>query len=405
MNEPASPNKPEADTADRHPENDKPDNAPASPAAPPPAPTNTAAAASSNSPAAASLPKIGKTIPAKKSTLLLMFFVFLVGVSLILWAWRLGPFHSSIEQTDNSYIKGQTTILSSQINGYIDSVYVNDFDHIVQGQQLLRISAANYAQQVVQAQSAQVQAENNLANQQQTIEQRKADIIAANAKVEQAQAQYQLARQQLQRYQQLANSGATSRSEYDTAQATLKNNLALLQQAQANVLVAKQALTTAEVAKVGLQAQRNSAGAQVQQAKTMQDYSLISAPVSGQLGPVNIHRGQYVSAGTQLLFVIPQQNWVIANFKETQINHMAPGQKAWFKVDALDGRRFTGTVERIAPAAGSEFSVIKADNATGNFTKVVQRISVRIRIDPNQPELNRLGPGMSVETFVDTGSK
>ncbi|OUY07446.1 HlyD family secretion protein [Acinetobacter populi] len=350
------------------------------------------------------VPRIGKTIPAKKSTLLLMFFVFLAGVAIILWAWRIGPFHSTVEQTDNSYIKGQTTILSSQINGYIDEVYINDFDSVKKGQALIRISAANYDQQVVQAQSGVVQAENNLANQKQTILQRQADIDAATAQVDQAQAQYELALQQLHRYQQLGNSGAASKSEQDSARATAKNNLALLQQAKANLEVTQQALKTAQVAKVGLEAQVESANAQLAQAKTIQDYSLITAPLDGQLGQVNIRHGQYVAAGSQLLFLIPQHTWVIANFKETQLNNIRVGQKAWFTVDALDHQKFTGTVERISPAAGSEFSVIKTDNATGNFTKVVQRISVRIKIDPDQKDLQRLSPGMSVESAVDTAS-
>ena len=248
------------------------------------------------------------------------------------------------------------------------------------------------------------QAQNALSNQSQSIAQRKADIVAAEAKVEQARAAYQLSLAQQQRYQQLGDSGAASKSEQDKAFADTQNNLALMQQAQANVLVAKEALKTAQVAETGLKAQVTNATAQLDQAQTTKNYSSITAPMDGQLGEVNPRVGQYVAAGTQLLYLIPQQTWVTANFKETQIANMKIGQKAWFTVDALNHQKFTGHVEQISPAAGSEFSVLKADNATGNFTKVVQRIAVRIAIDPNQTGIKNLRPGMSVISSVDTQS-
>jgi len=230
-------------------------------------------------------------------------------------------------------------------------------------------------------------------------------VVAAQAKMDQVKAQYDLSVAQLKRYQQLGDSGAASKSEQDKAAADAQNNLALLKQAQANIQVAQEALKTAQVAQAGLKAQVNSAQAQLDQATTTKDYSVITAPMDGQLGEVNPRVGQYVAAGSQLLYLIPQQTWVIANFKETQIANMKIGQKVTFTVDALDHQKFTGHVEQISPAAGSEFSVLKADNATGNFTKVVQRISVRIAIDPNQKGLERLRPAMSVITSVDTSSK
>lgn len=345
-----------------------------------------------------------KLIPTAKTTLIWMALVLIVGIVIIMWAWRIGPFNSTIQQTDNSYIRGQTTILSSQINGYIKDVRVKDFDVVKKGQVLMDIDATTYDQKVTQAEASVDQAKNSLANQSQAIAQRQADIAAAEAKVDQANAQYQLSLQQLARYQQLGDSGAASRTEQDKIAVDAKNSLALLKQAQANVLVAQEALKTAQVAATGLKAQVNNAQAQLDQAKTTKNYSTIVAPMDGQLGEVTPRLGQYVAAGSQLLYLIPKRTWLIANFKETQIAHMRIGQRASFTVDALNNQKFTGHVERIAPAAGSEFSVIKADNATGNFTKVVQRIAVRIAIDPHQPGLERLRPGMSVVTSVDTGS-
>lgn len=349
-------------------------------------------------------PPSSKLIPTAKRTLILMFIVLIIGIGIILWAWKIGPFDSAVESTDNSYVKGKTTVLSSQINGYVKDVLVSDFDHVKKGQVLMHIDATTYDQKVTQAEAGVDQAQNALSNQSQNIAQRKADIVAAEAKVEQARTAYQLSLAQQQRYQQLGDSGAASKSEQDKAVADTQNNLALLQQAQANVLVAQEALKTAQVAETGLKAQVTNATAQLDQAQTTKNYSSITAPMDGQLGEVNPRVGQYVAAGTQLLYLIPQQTWVTANFKETQIANMKIGQKAWFTVDALNHQKFTGHVEQISPAAGSEFSVLKADNATGNFTKVVQRIAVRIAIDPNQTGIENLRPGMSVISSVDTHS-
>lgn len=346
-----------------------------------------------------------KLIPTTKRTLVLMFIVLLVGISIILWAWRIGPFKSVIESTDNSYIKGKTTVLSSQINGYVKDVLVTDFDHVKKGQILMHIDSTTYDQKITQAESGVDQAYTTLANQTQAIQQRKADIVAAQAKVDQARAAYALANAQLKRYQQLGNSGAASKTEQDKAAADAKNDLALLKQAEANVLVAQEALKTAEVAESGLKAQVTNAKAQFDQAVTTKDYSVISAPMDGQLGEVSPRVGQYVAAGSQLMYLIPQQTWVIANFKETQIADMKIGQRASFTVDAMKHQKFTGKIEQISPAAGAEFSVLKPDNTTGNFTKVVQRISVKIAIDPNQKGIEFLRPGMSVITSVDTSSK
>ena len=165
-----------------------------------------------------------KLIPTKKSTLIWMLLVLIVGIIIILWAWRVGPFNSKLQQTDNSYVRGQTTILSSQINGYVKDVLVQDFDYVKKGQPLMHIDATTYDQKVTQAESSVDQAKNSLANQSQTIAQRQADIAATQAKVEQANAQYQLSAQQLLRYQQLGNSGAASKTEQDQVAANVKNN-------------------------------------------------------------------------------------------------------------------------------------------------------------------------------------
>lgn len=407
MSQPTSANRPDerpnppqsADSANRadHAAPASTANAPTD-AAPPQAPVTPSAASTAQ---AAPTPK---QIKPRKITLIVMALLFVAGVAIVLSVWHIKPFTTTIEQTDNSYVRGNSTVLSSQINGYVDKVLVKDFDHVRAGQTLLRINADNYNQQVVQAESAVTQAQTNLANQQQVIEQRKADIRVAQTRVAQAQTQLDLAQKQLNRLLQLVDIGAVSQAEVDTARANVANNEAALKQAYANLDATREALKTAEVAKIGLQAQIKSANSQVNQAKTIKNYSEVVAPITGQLGQVGVRNGQYVSTGTQLMYIIPADTWVIANFKETQMQHIHIGQPATFSVDALGGKRFTGHVNSISPATGSEFSVIKTDNATGNFTKVVQRIAVRIDIDPDQPDTDQLRPGMSVVTKIDTAA-
>ena len=407
MSQPTSANRPDerpnppqsADSANRadHAAPASTANAPTD-AAPPQAPVTPSAASTAQ---AAPTPK---QIKPRRITLIVMALLFVAGVAIVLSVWHIKPFTTTIEQTDNSYVRGNSTVLSSQINGYVDKVLVKDFDHVRAGQTLLRINADNYNQQVVQAESAVTQAQTNLANQQQVIEQRKADIRVAQTRVAQAQTQLDLAQKQLNRLLQLVDIGAVSQAEVDTARANVANNEAALKQAYANLDATREALKTAEVAKIGLQAQIKSANSQVNQAKTIKNYSEVVAPITGQLGQVGVRNGQYVSTGTQLMYIIPADTWVIANFKETQMQHIHIGQPATFSVDALGGKGFTGHVNSISPATGSEFSVIKTDNATGNFTKVVQRIAVRIDIDPDQPDTDQLRPGMSVVTKIDTAA-
>lgn len=186
------------------------------------------------------------------------------------------------------------------------------------------------------------------------------------------------------------------------ARAEVKNNLANLKQAQANLQVAQESLKSTQVGCSGMEAQIRAAQAQLEKTLIDQQHTDIIAPHDGQLGEVNTRLGQYVAAGSQLLYLIPDQLWLVANYKETQIERMQVGQPVSFKVDALGHQKFTGRVDKIAQATGSEFSVLKSDNASGNFTKVVQRIAVRIAIDPNQQRLEQLRPGMSVITTVDT---
>jgi multidrug resistance efflux pump len=175
-------------------------------------------------------------------------------------------------------------------------------------------------------------------------------------------------------------------------------------QARASLDIAKQQVQTVTVNKLSLEAAVANAAAALKAAKVDMDNTRITAPEDGQLGQVTVRKGAYVNTGAQLMGLVPRQLWVIANLKETQMNNVQVGQSATFKVDALDGATLTGQVERISPATGSEFSVLPADNATGNYVKIAQRIPVRIRIDQGQAKARRLAPGMSVIVSIDTSA-
>lgn len=356
---------------------------------------------SSASPASVAPPK--KFYP-KPSTVAVMAVVFLAGACSILWAWNLWPFTTAVAVTENSYVRGQVTVLSPQVSGYITEVAVKDFGHVKQGDPLFRIDDRIYRQQLDQAQATLDGAKANRANSEQTAAQNRASILSAEAGVTEAEAERDRANADLARVDNLRTQGVSSQKELDQARATARAAEASLLKAKAQVETARQTLLSTEVSRASLDATVAQAEAAVDLARINLDNTVVRAPRDGQVSEASARTGQYVTAGTQLTFLVPDMLWVVANFKETHLADIRLGQKASFTVDGLAGQTFTGHVEEIAPATGSEFSVLKADNASGNFTKVVQRVPVRIAIDPDQPMAERLRPGLSVVTRVDTAA-
>ncbi|WP_244487695.1 MULTISPECIES: HlyD family secretion protein [unclassified Aureimonas] len=345
-----------------------------------------------------------KKLKAKPSTVLWMILVALVGAGIILYAWRLGPFASPIVTTENSYVRGQITVLAPQVNGYVTDVLVTDFQEVKAGDPLVKIDDRIYRQQLDQAEASLDQARANLSNADQTIAQNEAEIGARQADLFQAEAVLQVAQASSDRSIELGRQGLAPRSETDQTRSTLRTAEAGIARANAAINIAQQTRRSTEVSKRVLEAAIRSAEAQVDLAQINLDNTIVRAPRDGQVSEASVRPGQYVSAGSQLLFLVPRTLWVTANFKETQTHYLFTGQPAAFEVDALGGARFTGKVVEVSPATGSEFAVLRADNASGNFTKVVQRLPVRIAIDPGQPGIDRLRPGMSVLAHVDTSS-
>ncbi|PYE46086.1 multidrug resistance efflux pump [Rhizobium sp. PP-WC-2G-219] len=332
---------------------------------------------------------------------ILVLLAGVIGVLLVLYAWRLPPFVTSVETTDNAYVKGYVTIMSPQVAGYVVDVPVRDYQAVKEGDVLARIDERIYQQKVAQARATLAGQKAALDNSRQQEASAKASIASSDAQVLGAKAALRRAELASERVSQLAARSVASTSEVESAQATFEQAKAAEAQAEAAVEVNRQALATIIVNRGSLQAAVAGAEAAVELAEIDLANTAIRAPRDGHLGEVGVRLGQYVTAGTQLMSVVPSEIWVVANYKETQLDGMKVGQPVTFTVDALEHRTLTGHVQRFSPAAGSEFSVIRPDNATGNFTKIAQRVGVRISIDPGQAAAERLAPGLSVVVRID----
>jgi membrane fusion protein, multidrug efflux system len=308
-----------------------------------------------------------------------------------------------IQTTNDAYVRAELTRLSSRVAGEVLTVAVKDFQRVKAGDLLVEIDPADYEAQVAQAEAAVAGAQaafDNLANQ---VELQYATIAQGEAQQVSAQAQEVEARQEQERQQSLTQTEAGTRQKleqatagYARAQADVRASRALIaaERHQLEVLsgTKKQRAADIEAAKATLAAARLKLG-----------YTKIVAPFDGVVGERQVQPGDYVNIGSNLINVVPLPDvYVIANYKETQLTRVKPGQPVDVTVDSFPSDRLHGRVERIAPASGSQFALLPPDNATGNFTKVVQRVPVRIALDKGQPLLERLLPGMSVETRIHT---
>jgi multidrug resistance efflux pump len=243
-----------------------------------------------------------------------------------------------------------------------------------------------------------------LANVVQQRNSAEATIKLRLAALADSEAQARKSEADLRRNKELVSDGSVSKREFDVTLAANAQTVAAVAQAKATLEIARQDLQTVIVNRGSLEAAVTSAEAAVQLARIDLSNTRILAPRDGQLGQIGVRLGAYVNSGAQLMALVPDQKWVIANMKETQMNNVRVGQPVHFTVDALNHRKFTGHVQHISPGTGSEFALLQADNATGNFVKIAQRVPVRVTIDPDQQEIERLRPGMSVVVSIDTAA-
>ena len=321
------------------------------------------------------------------------------------WFVRHQTYGKYQQSTEDAYLQADSVTVSARVSGYVSEVLVHENQDVKPGQPLLRIEAPDYPAQAAQGQAQINLATANAANAEALIGEQEAAIEQARAMLAAAQTKARFAAAEVARYAPLAATGAEPREKL----ATLRT-----QAAQAAQDVAAQRATTqgAERRIASLQAQIAQAKAQGQSARAQLEAAqrnvrdmVIRASVAGRVGDLSARVGQFVQPGLRLMSVVPvQQLYLEANFKETQLGLMREGQPAEIEVDALPGVTLHGHVASLAPGTGAQFSLLPPQNATGNFTKIVQRVPVRIAIDADPSIKKLLLPGMSVGVSVDTRS-
>lgn len=308
--------------------------------------------------------------------------------------------------TDDAFVSADSTLVAPRISGTITQVYVRDNQAVKAGEVMARIDDRDYRNAVLTA-AASLETANakmlsltaQLAKQEQTILQAQAQVNADSAGIA-------YARQSADRYKRLLQNGSGTADARDESDANLRSKLAAQ---QSDMAAAQAAIKQIDVLKAGqaeAQAAIDSAATALAQAKLNLSYTEITAPVDGIVGQRSLRIGGYVSAGSRVLAVVPlHEAYIVANYLETQLGDVRAGQAADIKVDALPGLVLKGKVDSISPATGVAFSPISPDNATGNYTKVVQRLAVKIVLEPNQPDANRLKVGMSVIPTIITAER
>ncbi|MFV0300640.1 MAG: HlyD family secretion protein [Paracoccus sp. (in: a-proteobacteria)] len=326
----------------------------------------------------------------------------IAGVLLLLFAWHLPPFQPAEPTTENAYIRGKVTTLAPQLSGYLASVDVVDFQTVSKGDVIARIDDRIYRQKLAQAEAGLAGARAALAVAEQNVHSAEAIWRSDQAALEAAQSALATANSNDDRTQALKDRGFATQASSEQTATALQSATSAVSQAQAALDVQKENIAGSRTQVDSAKASIASAEAAVQLARIDLDHTVIRAPEDGRLGQVAAHAGQYVTAGTALVSHIGSDLWIIANFKETSLDGMQTDLPVAFTVDALGGQGFTGHVQSFSPATASEFSLLAGNNATGNFTKIAQRLPVRIAIDPDQPMSDDLAPGLSVVVHVET---
>jgi len=329
----------------------------------------------------------------------------LAGITLLLLAcWFLyyqirGKY---IESTNDAYINADSVSVAPKVSGYVEQVYVVDNQDVKAGQPLVRIDARDYA-----AQSAQFKAQIDVAAAsadaaRASLQEQKSAIAQAQAQLASAQEDARFAAAEVERYTPLAASGAETREKLNSLRNQAAQTRTTVEARRAALEAAQLRINSMQAQVRQAQAQGENAQAQFAAANVNLGSTEIKASTDGRIGDKGVRVGQFVAAGTRLMSVVPTKFYVIANFKETEIGLMRVGQPASITIDALPGEQFQAHVDSISPGTGAQFSLLPPQNATGNFTKIVQRVPVRIAIDV-APEVQRLFvAGMSVTAKVNT---
>ena len=314
--------------------------------------------------------------------------------------WRTGRF---LVSTDDAYVQAHSVLISPKVSGYLSEAPVDDNQPVKAGAVLARIDPRDYQTALDQARANVAAAQAAIDTLNQQIDQQMLVVEQGRHQVASDQAALIFSQQDFQRYTQLAKDGWATVQRSQQAQADIREKDATLQRDVAVVSAAEKQIGVFKAQVTQATATLAQEQAMEHQAELNLGYTIITAPVDGTVGVRTLRVGQYVQAGTQLMAVVPLQAvYIVANYKETQLTDVRPGQPVTIDVDTFPGAKVTGHVDSVAPASGQEFALLPPDNATGNFTKIVQRIPVKIVVNANDPLANLLRPGMSVEPTVDT---
>lgn len=307
------------------------------------------------------------------------------------------------ESTDNAYLQSEVTGISSKLSGYISEMLVTDNQSVKAGQLIARLDDRKFQSQVAEAQADLHLIQATIENLAATRVQQLSLIQQAEARVASAEAEQLRARQQVQRIGQLNQRDYSSQDSLDEVRASLQVTQAQMQEAKAALQAARERLLVLDAEAKQNQAKLALSEAKLAQARLELGYTELRAPADGIIGKRSLREGLYVQSGMQVASLVPlQQVWVEANFKETQLAHMQPGQKVEVILDAYPDQPVEGIIDSLAPATGAKFALLPPENATGNFTKIVQRVPVKIRIPEPGPLAGKLRPGLSTEVIVDT---
>jgi membrane fusion protein, multidrug efflux system len=307
-----------------------------------------------------------------------------------------------LETTDDAYVKADSTIVAPKVSGYLAEVLVADNEPVKAGQLLARIDDRDFRTALKQARADVAASEAAVKNLNAQIELQEPLIQQQAADVDAAEANLKFAQQERTRYDELMKSGSGTVQRAQQTDAALRAQTAQLLQGKAGLAAANKKIEVLSTERTQAVAQLDHARAVEQQAALNLSYTQITAAVEGTIGARTLRVGQYVQAGTQLMAVVPLDAvYVVANFKETQLTHVRKGQPVELYVDSFQSTRLKGHVDSLAPASGLEFALLPPDNATGNFTKIVQRVPVKIVLD-DQSLKGLLRPGMSAEPTINT---
>jgi membrane fusion protein (multidrug efflux system) len=308
-----------------------------------------------------------------------------------------------LESTDNAYLQADNAVVAPKVAGYIETVAVGDNQSVSQGQVLARIDDRDYRIDVAQGEADVAQAQAELGNIAAQIDQQKARLAQAEAALAQSKASAEFAGQEANRFNGLVGSGAVSIKQAQQAQSELKRTSAMVAEAQATQDATRKQMAVLESAQAKDEAMLKRAQAGLEQAKLRLSYTVLTAPIAGAIGDRSVRVGQYVQPGSRLLTIVPVQDvYLVANYKETQLRHFCRGEHVNVSLDMYPDLKLTGTIDSLAPGTGAQFALLPAENATGNFTKIVQRVPVKILLDRDSLKGVEIRPGLSAEAHVDT---